>query len=105
MEYSATFGIDCGISSGFGIKSPDNIERTETFSADNSVVAYQYAMHLAGKYADDYLSNPRNGLTTVQLLSLQGPDGAVSFDTSQAVVKRSMLEHFLVSVSRNKSPL
>ncbi len=101
MKYKATFGIDCGVSPGFGVKYPGNVERTETLSAENPQVAYQNAMAMAGKFADDYLSNPDNGLTTVQLLSLRNSDGAVSFDASKSVVKRSMLEHLLALASES----
>ena len=95
MEYQAKFDIDCGVSSGFGLKDQDNIEITEKLIADSSQVAYQKAMHLARTFADDYLSNPDTGLTTVRLLSLSGAEGKISFDESKAVVKRSMLEHLL----------
>ena len=56
-------------------------------------------MSIAREFADDYLSNPDNGFTTVQLLSLRGGED-VSFDASKSVVKRSMLEHFVDSVSK-----
>ena len=95
MEYQARYLIDCGVSPGFGVKSPDNVVRTEKINADNSGVAYQSAMILAGKFADDYLSNPQTGLTTVQLLSLNSQNEVVSFDASKSIVRRSMLEHFL----------
>ena len=49
-------------------------------------------MSLAGKFADDYSSNPNNGLTTVQLLSLSNSGSDVSFDASKAVVKRTKLQ-------------
>jgi hypothetical protein len=101
MEYQATFGIDCGVSPGYGVKHPDNLERTETLSADSPQVAYQNAMSMAGGFADDYLSNPENGLTTVQLLSLRNSDGDVHFNASKSVVKRSTLEHFLVLASES----
>src|SRR3989344_479197 len=101
MEYKATFGIDCGVSPGYGVKYPDNVERTETLLADSPQVAYQNAMSMAGKFADDYLSNPDNGLTTVQLLSLRNSDGNVPFDASKSVVKRSMLEHLLATSSES----
>ncbi len=101
MEYQATFGIDCGVSPGFGVKYPDFVREQEAISADSPQVAYQNAMGLAGKFADDYLSNPETGLTTVQLLSLRGPDGDVSFDASKSVVKRSMLEHLLAFASKS----
>ncbi len=97
MKYQATFGIDCGVSPGFGVKYPDEVERTETVFADNQQEAYQNAMLIVKKFADDYLSNPNNGLTTVKLLSLIGSEGAVSFDTSNSIVKRSTLEHLLSS--------
>jgi hypothetical protein len=99
MEYQATFVIDCGVSPGFGVKYPDNVERTERIVADSPQVAYQNAMDLAGKFADDYLSNPDTGLTTVRLLSLRDPHETFSFDASKAIVKRSMLEHLLAFVS------
>ena len=95
MEYQATFGVDCGVSPGFGVKYPDYVREEETFSADSPQVAYQNAISLATKFADDYLSNPDTGLTTVRLLSLSGAEGKISFDESKAVVKRSMLEHLL----------
>jgi len=101
MEYKATFGIDCGVSPGYGVKYPDNVERTETLSADSPQVAYQNAMGLARKFADDYLSNPDNGLTTVRLLSLRNSEGNVSFDASKSVVERSMLEHLLALASES----
>ncbi len=104
MEYQATFGIDCGVSSGYGIKCPDNVERTETLLADTPQVAYQNAMSMAGKFADDYLSNPNNGLTTVQLLSLRSSNGDVPFDVSKSVVKRSMLEHLLLIFASESAP-
>ncbi|MBI4440946.1 hypothetical protein HY639_02150 [Candidatus Woesearchaeota archaeon] len=93
MKYDATFGIGCGVSPGFGAKYPDYVTRTETISADNSVTGYQKAMDLANRFADDYLSNPEDDLTTVQLLLLEGPEGTIPIETS--VVKRGMLEHLL----------
>ncbi|MDD3175350.1 MAG: hypothetical protein PHU51_02640 [Candidatus Nanoarchaeia archaeon] len=101
MEYQATFGIDCGVSPGYGVKYPDNVKRTETLLADSPQDAYQNAMGLAKNFADDYLSNPDNGFTTVQLLSLRGSEGNVSFDASKSVVKRSMLEHLLALASES----
>jgi len=95
MKYQATFGIDCGVSHGFGIKYPDYVREKKTFSADSPQIAYQNAMGLARKLADNYLSNPNNGLTTVKLLSLRSSEGNVPFDALKSVVKRSMLEHLL----------
>lgn len=56
MEYIATFGIDGGISSGFGVKYPDFYKRTEYISVDNNEVAYLEAMNKAREFADDHLS-------------------------------------------------
>jgi len=47
MEYKAIFGIDCGVSNGFGVKDPDYVRRTEEISADSPEVAYKMAI---GKY-------------------------------------------------------
>ena len=93
MEYQATFGIDCGVSPGFGVKYEDYVRIQAVIHGDSPQVAYQNAMGLATKFADDYLSNPDTSLTTVQLLSLRCSDGYVPFDASKSVVKRSMLEH------------
>jgi len=56
-------------------------------------------MTIAEKFADDYLSNPNTGLTTVQLTSLKCSDGEISFDASKSIVKRSALEHLLAFAS------
>ena len=95
QNYTAVFDIDCGVSSGFGIKYPDRVEKREKFSSKNPEQAYQQAMSMAEKFADDYLSNPETGLTTVQLSVLRSPNKEVSFDISKSIVKRSMLEHLL----------
>lgn len=102
MEYQATFGIDCGVSPGFGVKYPDNLERTETLFADTPQVAYQKAMDLAGKFADDYLSNPKDDLTSVQLISLKSSERDISFDASKSIVRRSLLEHLLAFTSESE---
>jgi hypothetical protein len=102
MEYQATFGIDCGVSPGYGVKYPDNVERTETFSADSPQVAHQTAMRLAGSFADDYLSSPKDNFTTVKLLTLRNSCADVPFDPSKSVVKRHMLEHLLSLAPESK---
>ena len=94
-EYRAIYGIDGGVSSGFGQKVPDYIEKSETISAENPQIAYREAMKIAEKFADDHLSNPETGLTSVQVIILTGHDGDVSFDASKAIVNRSTLEHIL----------
>ena len=95
MEYQAAFGIDCGVSLGFGDKHPDYVEEQKRFSAETPQDAYDHAMALAREFAEDYLSDPYTGLTTVRLLSLSGPNEDVPFSASKAVVKRSGLEHLL----------
>ena len=89
MEYQAIFGINCGVSRGHGVKYPDYVSEERTISAEDSRIAYLNAIDMAWKFADDYLSNPDNGLTTVKLLSLRGPDQEVPFDASKSVVQRS----------------
>ena len=95
MEYEATFGIDGGVSPGFGVKYPDYTERTEKISAVSPQDAHKNAMDMAGNFVVSYLSNQDKGVTTVQLLSIRGSDEDSSFDGSKSVVKRSMLDHLL----------
>ncbi len=95
MEYFATFGINGGVSHGFGIKYPDYFERTENIIADNHEIAFNNAMKYAKKLADDHLSDPETGLTRVRLLNLIGPERKVEFDREKAVVETTMLEHLL----------
>ena len=100
MQYRATFGINCGVSHGFGLKDPDYVTRTEKVSAENPQAAYNEAMIMAAKFADDYLSDPNAQLTTVRLLSLMDGKSKVPFDASAARVKRTMLEHLLSALSQ-----
>jgi len=102
MEYQVIFGIDGGVSSGLQILNPDYMRKTEKIYGDDSKAAYENAMIMAGKLADNHLINPETGFTTVQLLSLNGPDGAISFEASKAVVKRSRLDHMLTVFSEEK---
>ena len=99
MEYQATFGIDGGVSHGFGIVYPDYVRKQKVISADSPQTAYQNAMDLAKEFADDHLSNPDSGFTSVQLLSLTSPDGDVSFDASKSIVKKSWMDHIAGLVS------
>lgn len=103
MRYQATFGIDGRVSPGFGVKYPDYIIKTEEVSADSTQVAYQNSMDMARKFADNHLSNPETGLTTVQLLSLRGPDEDVSFDALKSVVTQSMENHLLTFALKSRS--
>ena len=98
MEYEAVFGINCGVSNGFGLKRPDRVSRVERIFADSPELAYQGAMKLASKFAEDYLSDPNTNLTTVRLTSLGGGGETVPFDAEKSVAERSMLQHFLADV-------
>ena len=99
MEYKATFGIDCGVSPGFGVKYPDFERRVELFHTETPEDAYRMAMQRADEFAMNYLSNPDTGLTTVRLLSLSSPKENVPFDASEAVASRTTGEHLLALVS------
>ncbi|MEK6872722.1 MAG: hypothetical protein AABW90_01785 [Nanoarchaeota archaeon] len=107
MEYQAVFGIDGGVSPGFGVKYPDYIEKTENILADNSEEAMGKAIERARYFSQEHLSNPETGYTTVKLLSLRDNDGRlldqvdlnnnpnINFEKRQAIIKCSMLEHVL----------
>lgn len=103
MEFKAAYHIDCGESPGFGVKSPAEEYREETITVDGPEHAYDEAMNRAKILAGDYLSNPDTGYTTVHLLSLKGPEGFVAFDTSKVIVRRSMLEHLLDTLSETQA--
>jgi hypothetical protein len=94
-EYEAFYGIDGGVSYGFGTKYPDYTEEKMNIQAADDACALRNAMDLAGTLADDSLSNPDTGVTKVSLLSLLGPHGNVQFDKESAVVTRSLQDHIL----------
>jgi hypothetical protein len=95
MEYTAMYEISCGVSNGFGAKYPDQVEREQKIQASGDHAALREAMNCATSFADDYLSNPDTGKTTVRLLSLAGPGGSIALDQKKAVVERTMLQHVL----------
>ena len=97
LDYTALYGIDCGVSPGFGMKYPDYVEREENFKASDDHDSVEKAMEKANEFADDYLSNPETGKTTVTLLNLYGSNGNIKFDKDKSIVERSMLEHLLMS--------
>ena len=82
---------------------PDYLEITERIITDNPKNAYIDAMRYTKKLADDYLSDTDTGFTTVRLLELTGYNGNISFDSTKAIVKTSMLEHFLIIISEENS--
>lgn len=105
MKYEAVFGIHCGVSPGYGVKSPDYVELRETLDAKCHSKALMAAMKRANFFADDYLSDPETGLTTVRLLQLRYKGQDISFDSERAVVRRSELEHLIaVFIGRNDQP-
>ena len=114
MEYKATFGIDCGVSHGFGVKYPDYVNLDEALTANDDISAISAAAKLAITLSRDYLSNPKDNLTKVTLLELydqkrnrmnikevlkqNGYDSIKSFewdDDGKLITKCSMLEHLL----------
>jgi len=112
MEYTAKFGIDGGVSHGFGIKYPDCFEKVETIKADSEREAMAAALKIAKDYSQNHLSNPNTDYTTVALLSLTDSQGnkleqislvekdKTEFSNGCAVVKCSTLEHLLLLAKR-----
>ena len=108
MDYTAKFGIDGGVSPGFGVKYPDYIGRVEIINADSPCEAMAAALKMAKDYSQDHLSNPNTNYTTVTLLSLADAPGSkleqellagkgeAEFLNGCAVVKCSSLEHLLL---------
>ena len=89
MEYSVVFGIDCGVSPGFGVKYPFFERRNEVLAAEGFEAAYREAMRMAEAFAHSYLTNPETRSTTVQLLRISGLEGDFVFDPFKAVVRIS----------------
>lgn len=121
MEYQATFGIDCGVSHGFGLKSPDYVEQDEFLIADNPLGAIIAAAKQARRFSMNYLSNPDNDFTTVTLLKLSdsnrnlinlkkilkeaGYEGIKRFEwgnEEKLITKCHMLEHLLDLVPKEE---
>lgn len=108
MEYKVIFGIDGGISNGFGLKEPDYYERNEKIYADSDEKAFENALGLAIKHAKYGLSNPETNYITVKLLTLKdenndnlnqeslNKDSKIEFEEGCVIVKCSMLEHILL---------
>lgn len=94
-SYRATFGIDCGVSTGYCQKRPEQVEITEEITAESPEDAYRKSNKLAIEYADNYLSNPVTGRTIVQLMHLEGPEGEIQFDHAASFIERTTLDHLL----------
>ncbi|MDP2672183.1 MAG: hypothetical protein Q8O84_00020 [Nanoarchaeota archaeon] len=62
MKYVAKFGIDGGVSHGFGLKESDYSEKEEIFELEiaDDERAFAKAGILAYKLSKDSLSNPKN---------------------------------------------
>ena len=67
MEYQGVFWIDCGISPGLG---PHYEKQIEVITAEDDLTAIISASRKARHFSRNYLSNPKNSLTTVTLLEL-----------------------------------
>lgn len=112
MAYKAVFGIDGGVSHGFGSKYPDYIEKKESISAESPKDAMLKAVGQAVYLSREHLSNPKTDRTTVKILALLDSDGGrlsqeelgrdlgVKVEEGCAVVSCTMLEHFLMIKSR-----
>lgn len=113
-KYQATFGIDGGISHGFGLKSPDYTKQEETIHAKGDKEALLETAKKAIYFSQEHLSNPDNDLTTVTILEIfdsnrnllnqreilkkEGYNSIKRFywnDNNQLVTECSMLEHLL----------
>ncbi len=74
MKYTAKFGIDGGVSHGYGLKSPDYIKKEENFELEgekaNNENALGKAAIIAYKLSRNHLSNPETDETKVTLLNL-----------------------------------
>ncbi|MEK6938970.1 MAG: hypothetical protein AABX04_08075 [Nanoarchaeota archaeon] len=70
MVYQAIFGINCGVSPGFGVKYPDYVKREDILTVDNDMDALVAAAEQARNFSKDYLSNPNDNQTTVTFLEL-----------------------------------
>ena len=74
MKYFAKFGIDGGVSPGFGVKYPDYSEKEETFELDEKHLsdenAFARAAIIGYNLSRDSLSNPNTNKTKITLLSV-----------------------------------
>lgn len=123
MDYKAHFYSEHGVSHGFGTKSDGTSNDRLDIKASNEFYALKQAMMYAKHLGDNLLSNT-DGLTTVTLKSLHGPNGLIeqtnlvrknkshfnnkdiedaiknSFIDNQYVVKVTMLEHVLACAKK-----
>ena len=80
MKYTAKFGIDGGVSHGFGVKYPDYSKKEENFELEK--VDDERALATAGimayNFSLNHLSNPETNETKVTLLNLFNEKGEVN---------------------------
>ena len=108
-NYPATFGIDGGVSPGFGVKYPDYIEKDIIIQAENGIDAVDKAYDKAKELSREHLSNPNTGTTKVFILSIYNNrhrldvaalvdwnkihDGRIKVEDKRLVARCSTLEH------------
>lgn len=90
-RYTATYHIKHGVAS-MGLKRPDKSDVTRTFGASGSLGAILQAERVAYELADDYLSDPFTGKTTVCMTELREKDGSI-VDVVEEVLKRTSSQH------------
>lgn len=90
-HYTATYRIQHGVAS-MGLKRPDKSEVTKTFPASGNLGAILQAERVAYELADDYLSDPFTGKTTVCMTELREKDGSI-VDVVNEVLTRSPSQH------------
>ncbi len=82
MKYTAKFGIDGGVSPGFGVKYSDYSEKEEEFELKDEIAnnenALSYSAILGYNLSRDSLSNPNTNETKVTLLNLINEKGEIS---------------------------
>jgi hypothetical protein len=74
--YTATYHIRHGVTA-LGGKLPEQSTVTRTFGASGSLGAVLQAERVAYELADDYLSDPQTGKTTVSLAELREKDSGL----------------------------
>jgi hypothetical protein len=105
-SYKATFGIDGGVSQGFGITYPEYSEKDEIIEAKNERDAVMKAYDIAQTYSRKHLSNPNNRMTTVKILSMRDHNKnsinlmlnaleGMDIEHGHITVKCSALEHMI----------
>lgn len=81
MKYVAKYGIDGGVSPGFGVKYPDYCEKEENFELKDEIANEENALCKSAiigyKISRNHLSNPDTDETKVTLLNLFKEKGEI----------------------------